>query len=123
MSTTLLRSSLLAYPSKVSVLSRTTRFASTLPNIVKPSHSERDSGKLGPRNLEFAVRSLHEDGLVVVSDVIPHEHLNHLNAKMVGDARLLQARGKDGPFNYNVGNIVSCIKCQSRSWNFLHADC
>ncbi|KAK4498123.1 hypothetical protein PRZ48_010779 [Zasmidium cellare] len=34
-----------------------------------------------------------------------HEALDHLNAKMVEDAKTLQARGKDGPFNYNVGNI------------------
>jgi len=28
-----------------------------------------------------------------------------LNAKMTQDARVLQARGKDSPFNYNVGNL------------------
>ena len=81
------------------------RRASTLPFPVKPSPEEISSGRLGARNLEKAVRSLHEDGLVVVSDVIPHEHIDHLNTKMVEDARTLQARGKDMPFNYNVGNI------------------
>jgi hypothetical protein len=53
----------------------------------------------------MAVRGVHLDGLVVVEDVIPHEHLDHLNIRMVEDARILQARGEDGPFNYNVGNI------------------
>ena len=83
------------------------RRASTVPHTIKPSSDEVAAGRLGPRNLEAAVRSLHLDGLVVVSDVIRHAALDHLNAKMVDDARTLQARGKDGPFNYNVGNIVS----------------
>lgn len=53
------------------------------------------------------MRGLHEDGLVVISDVIPHQQLDHLNAKMVQDARTLQARGKDGPFNYNSQYCLS----------------
>ena len=79
--------------------------ASVLPTVVKPSHSEVVKGQLGERNLERAVRSLHEDGLVVISNVVPHTDLDDLNEKMVRDARTLQARGKDMPFNYNVGNI------------------
>jgi len=76
-----------------------------MPCAVRPSSQEIVDGRLGERNLEKAVRSLHQDGLVVVSDVIPHEHLDHLNARMTDDARALQARGKDSPFNYNAGNI------------------
>ena len=83
----------------------TMRCASTLPYTVDPSSDEISTGRLGERNLEKAIRSLHEDGLVVVSNVIPHEHLDHLNEKMTKDARFLQARGKDMPFNYNIGNI------------------
>ena len=83
----------------------TRRYASTAPMTVKPSPDEITGAKLGPRNLEKAVRALHEDGLVVVSDVIRHDVLDHLNTKMIEDARILQARGKNGPFNYNVGNI------------------
>ncbi len=78
---------------------------SSIPSTIHPTANEIAAGRLGSRNLEIAVRSLHEDGLVVVADVIPHKDLDHLNAKMVEDARILQARGKDMPFNYNVGNI------------------
>ena len=78
---------------------------SSTPCTITPSPDELSAGKLGERNLETAMRCLHEDGLVVVSNVIPHEHLDHLNEKMVRDARTLQSRGKDMPFNYNVGNI------------------
>lgn len=76
-----------------------------LPYVIRPSAEEVKSKKLSERNLEIAVRGVHLDGLVVVEGVVPHEHLDHLNTKMVHDARILQARGEDGPFNYNVGNI------------------
>lgn len=81
------------------------RPVSTLPLTIKPHQDELDAGRLGERNLERAMKSLNEDGLVVVSNVIPHTHLDRLNAVMIQDARTLQARGKDGPFNYNMGNI------------------
>lgn len=75
------------------------------PIIVYPSQDEIAAGHLSDRNLELAVRSIHLDGLVVIANVIPHKDLDHINAKMIQDARTLQARGKDSPFNYNVGNI------------------
>ncbi|KAI0395687.1 hypothetical protein F5Y17DRAFT_422629 [Xylariaceae sp. FL0594] len=83
------------------------RFQSSLrlPQVVQPSFEEIERQKLSDRNLETAVRSLHLDGMVVIEGVVPHTHLDHLNTKMVEDARILQARGKNGPFNYNVGNI------------------
>lgn len=76
-----------------------------LPHVIKPSLTEQKEQKLNARNLEQAVRHVHRDGLVVVEDVVPLEDLNHLNTKMVQDARLLQGRGENGPFNYNLGNI------------------
>ncbi|KAI0594549.1 hypothetical protein F4775DRAFT_606195 [Biscogniauxia sp. FL1348] len=79
--------------------------AARMPRVIRPSAAEIQSSRLDARNLELAVRSMHEDGLVVVEDVVPHEHLDHLNAKMVQDALVLQARGDDGPFNYNLGNL------------------
>lgn len=92
--------------SKQAYQSTTIRRASTLPTTIKPSQDEIVSGRLGPRNLEAAVRSIHLDGLAVVENVIPHKELDHLNTKMTADARILQARGKNSPFNYHVGNLV-----------------
>lgn len=76
-----------------------------LPQVVRPSLKEIDNKRLDERNLEIAVRSVYLDGLVVVEGVVPHEQLDCLNTKMVEDAIRLQARGKDGPFNYNLGNL------------------
>lgn len=77
----------------------------TQPGVVKPSSAEIKKHQLDARNLEKAVQHVHQDGLVVIEDVIPHEHLDFLNKKMVEDAHTLQARGDKGPFNYNKGNI------------------
>lgn len=82
-----------------------TRPMSTLPQVVQASEVEVSTGKLTSRNLEKAVKSLHQDGLVVISDVVPHKELDHLNAKMIEDARYLQSLGDKGPYNYNKGNI------------------
>lgn len=77
----------------------------TQPAVLRPMASEIQNHSLEPRSLEVAVRHIHEDGLVVIEDVVPSEHLDLLNERMVQDARTLQARGKDGPFNYNEKNI------------------
>ncbi|KAJ3494803.1 hypothetical protein NLG97_g3838 [Lecanicillium saksenae] len=52
-----------------------------------------------------SLRHVHRDGIVVIEDVVPYDALDSLNSKMVEDARTLQARGEDGPFNYNLGNL------------------
>ena len=77
----------------------------TLPGAIRPSALEIKSQKLESRNLEAAVRHIHQDGLVVIEDVVSHADLDQLNDKMVSDARVLQARDEDGPFNYNQGNL------------------
>lgn len=51
------------------------------------------------------MRSLHQDGLVVIENAIPHDCLDRLNKKMIEDAYSLQSRKGDSPFNYNPGNI------------------
>ncbi|TKA27068.1 hypothetical protein B0A50_05259 [Salinomyces thailandicus] len=107
MATLLRQSAFRLAPRLPTTASHKARFASTStsPVTIKPSSQELRSGRLGERNLEQAIRSLHDDGLVVVSNVIAHEHLDRLNTRMVQDARKLQAMGKDMPFNYNPGNL------------------
>lgn len=75
-----------------------------LPVTVRPSREEVEQGKLSPRNLEIAIRSLYKDGLVVLEDVIDHGPLDSLNKVMIKDAYTLRDR-PDSPFNYNPGNI------------------
>ncbi|OQD91526.1 hypothetical protein PENSOL_c052G06979 [Penicillium solitum] len=75
------------------------------PTSVRPSRGEIKYGRLSPQNLEVAMRSLHQDGLVVIENAIPHDCLDRLNKKMIEDAHSLQSRKGDSPFNYNPGNI------------------
>ncbi|KAI1430896.1 hypothetical protein GGR50DRAFT_682496 [Xylaria sp. CBS 124048] len=75
------------------------------PLVIRVSDREVKNKKLNEQNLEIAVRGIHLDGLVVVENIMEKNDLDHLNKKMVEDARILQARGEDGPFNYNIGNL------------------
>jgi len=77
----------------------------SVPISICPSDNELTNGQLGSRNLELAVKALHDDGLVIIEDVFNHDHLDHLNKAMVEDAYTLQARKDASPFNYNKGNI------------------
>ncbi|KAJ5593382.1 hypothetical protein N7537_010286 [Penicillium hordei] len=75
------------------------------PTSVLPSRDEIKYAQLSPQNLEVAMRSLNQDGLVVIENAIPHDCLDRLNKKMIEDAYSLQSRKGDSPFNYNPGNI------------------
>ena len=78
---------------------------SSYPTNIRPSQDEVRNKQLTPQNLEIAIRSLYHDGLVVVEDAIPHDSLDRLNTKMVQDARFLQSKKENSPYNYNPGNI------------------
>jgi len=72
---------------------------------VKASKNEVNRGRLSERNLELAIKHLHQDGLVVVENVIEHSVLDGLNSRMIKDALLLSGRGENSPFNYNRSNL------------------
>ncbi|KAJ5985094.1 hypothetical protein N7522_012290 [Penicillium canescens] len=78
---------------------------SSQPTSICPSNTEIEHARLSAQNLEIAMRSLYQDGLVVVENAIPHDSLDRLNKKMIEDAYTLQSRKGDSPFNYNPGNI------------------
>lgn len=75
------------------------------PIAIKASPDEVRRGRLTENNLEIAVRSVLQDGLVVVENAIDHGVLDKLNEKMVEDAKYLRSLGDKGPFNYNQGNL------------------
>lgn len=81
------------------------RTVSTQVPSIRASQEEVRLGRLNERNLEQAVRAVHEDGLVVVENAIAHEQLDRLNRKMVSDAMYLADLGENSPFNYNKGNL------------------
>lgn len=89
----------------ISCFPRLLRQLSSMPATVKVTPKEVSLGELCLPNLELATRAIHRDGLVVLEDVIEHNKLDKLNVKMLEDAAKLQAKGDDGPYNYNKGNI------------------
>ncbi|KAE8396104.1 hypothetical protein BDV23DRAFT_192983 [Aspergillus alliaceus] len=93
----------LCKPPRLNFSSR--RNMSSFPARISPSQSEIRNRQLSPQNVEIAIRSLHHDGLVVVENVVPHDALDQLNTKMVEDAKVLQNRKENSPYNYNPGNI------------------
>jgi hypothetical protein len=78
-----------------------------MPEVTKvtPGAAELAAGKFTSQNLEKALIALHQDGLVVLENVVDLQHLEKLNAVMTKDAKTLSSRGDDSPFNYHKGNI------------------
>lgn len=72
---------------------------------IRPNASEKASGTLSQRNLQTALEALHQNGIVVLEDIIDPELLDRLNERMKLDTRALIAKGNEGPFNYNLGNL------------------
>ncbi|KAJ5810463.1 uncharacterized protein N7503_002681 [Penicillium pulvis] len=92
-------------PARVARAARSIGISQSYPSAINPSQAEVNSGQLTPQNLEVAIRSLFHDGLVVVTDVVPHNSLDQLNKKMIDDAQKLYSRKENSPFNYNPNNL------------------
>lgn len=78
------------------------------PQAIAPSDKERQAGVYSPRNLQRVLGALHQDGLVVLENVIDKEHIDSLNAVMTADAEKYIADPKQ-EFNHNV-------KCELPRW-------
>ena len=56
---------------------------------ITPNDRERAEGALSPPHLEQAVTAIRTEGLVVINDVVDHDHLDQLREQMDKDAQLL----------------------------------
>lgn len=81
------------------------RSVSNQVHKIRTSRGEVQTGRLTERSLEEAVRSILQDGIVVIENVIDHDHLDKLNDRMVIDSIQLSNMGEKSPFNYNQGNL------------------
>jgi hypothetical protein len=68
---------------------------------VTMSDEERRDGKYSPVTLQKALEAMHQDGLVVLKDVIDVKHIEALNTKMCEDAEEKMAR-PDQVYNHEV---------------------
>lgn len=81
--------------------------AITRPNQVQgfqPSDAEQKAGKYSPETLGKLLSAFSQDGLVLLSNVIPKEIIMKLNEKMCEDA---DKKIKDPSQGYNHG-----VKCK-----------
>jgi hypothetical protein len=83
---------------------------STMDDVlsIAPSTEELEQGRYGTETLAKALSAMHQDGLVVLKDVIPVEIIDKLNAKMCEDA---EKRIADPSQGYNHG--IRCELCMS----------
>lgn len=71
------------------------------PQAIAPTDKERLAGVYSPRNLQRVLGALHQDGLVVLKNVIDKEHVDSLNAVMTAEAEERIA-DPEQQFNHNV---------------------
>lgn len=71
------------------------------PQAIAPTDKERQAGVYSSRNLQRVLGALHQDGLVVLRDVIDKDHIDALNATMCEDAERRLADPKQA-FNHNI---------------------
>lgn len=79
--------------------------ASSIITSIRPSGDEIVNMRLSQRSIQAALEALRADGIVVVEDVVNKDAIDKLNSHMEKDTRTLMARGENGPFNYNLGNL------------------
>ena len=73
-------------------------------NTFSISADEKANHQFEPERLEQAVRSVQEDGFVILENCVAGEHAETLCQKILADTDTILARD-DVPFNFNVGNI------------------
>ncbi|KAI1775624.1 phytanoyl-dioxygenase family protein [Hypoxylon cercidicola] len=97
--------------------------AITRPNQVQgfqPSEAEKKAGKYSPETLGKLLSAFNQDGLVLLSSVIPKDIITSLNEKMCEDA---EQKIKDPSQRYNHGvksNILQ--RPPITDPNYLHED-
>ncbi len=71
---------------------------------IEVTPGEVAQGALTPENLKMAVQAIHDDGIVVLKDVVDLGHIEILREKMTADVEAILKR-TDVPFNWNSGNL------------------
>ena len=70
------------------------------PRAVSLTPGEKTDGVYRARNLRNALEALHQDGLVVLKDVINVDHIDSLNKAMCEDAKRM-AEDPEKRYNHN----------------------
>ncbi|KAL6236836.1 hypothetical protein BDW75DRAFT_249802 [Aspergillus navahoensis] len=76
------------------------------PAFITLTPTELSSTKISSHNLQSAIKALHHDGLVILTNAVSTAHLDKLNARMVPEAKALYAQPSTHQnFGPKTGNI------------------
>ncbi|TVY46972.1 Kanamycin B dioxygenase [Lachnellula occidentalis] len=71
------------------------------PRVINPTPEELKASAYDTPNIEAAMVALHQDGFVVLKNVVDVAHVDHINSYMTGDAdEIIKNNAK--PFNQGV---------------------
>jgi len=80
------------------------------PRVINPTPEELKASAYDTPNIEAAMVALHQDGFVVLKNVVDIAHVDHINSYMTGEAdEIIKNNAK--PFNQGV-------KCSSNTPSF-----
>jgi hypothetical protein len=78
------------------------------PRRVPLTDYDRDHGAYSPHYLQMALEGLHQDGMVVLQNLVDPEHCDSLYEHMTGDRDRILRERHAGAKVYNQG-----VKCKS----------
>jgi hypothetical protein len=73
-------------------------------SAIQVTPQEIQAGKINSEHLQAAVRSLQDEGFVILNELVDPQHMAVLRDKMLEDVAQILKRD-DVPFNFNRGNI------------------
>lgn len=85
------------------------------PRCITLTDLERQKSRYNPPNIQAALEALHQDGFVVLKDVVDVGHVEKINAHMCREADELVSKGVK-PFNQGV----NCASCDFYSVTHFH---
>lgn len=77
------------------------------PRFIVLTATERQRGQFGPENLQAALEGLHQDGLLLLKQVVDVRHVDHLRRAMSEETtQILNGSERGGVFNQGVASNI-----------------
>lgn len=77
------------------------------PRAIELSIDEKRVGKYDPANLQKALEGLHQDGLLLLKDVVDVNHIDHLREVMCAETQsILSSPRRAGIYNQGVNSNI-----------------
>lgn len=77
------------------------------PRAIELSDSERKNGAYSSSNIQAALEGLHQDGLLLLKNVVDIDHIDHLREVMGAETQyLINGKERGGVFNQGVKSNI-----------------